>query len=263
MSPSSDGDTFKFQWSKDNATWSGGTLGGDLVNVIGTTIPMPLYTATIPAGISGTIYVRVIDVKSGTLSPSLDWIKVGQMIVITNAPTSTIGTKVLDLDVKDMNGDGANDIAVITQGTGTSPPGKVWVGFNVPKGILSNLVQVVADNTTFSSVKDLTIGRYFGAYTNPNLGIMLATSNTVYFIRNNDGSFVVDTQTFVPVGGIAKGLSADVDGDGWSDVLVITTTNNILLYSYYGPVFGWHMMTIDNLGGTCLIRDADVGVLQN
>ena len=263
ISPSSDGDTFKFQWSKDNATWSGGTLGGDLVSVSGTTLPMPSYSGTIPAGISGTIYVRVIDVKSGTLAPALDWIKVGQMTVITSATVSNIGTKVLDLDVKDMNGDGANDIAIITQGTGSNPPGKVWVGFNAPTGILSNLVQVVADDTRFSSVKDLAIGRYFGTDTNPNLGIMLATSSTVYFIRNNGGSFAVDTQTFVPVGGITKGLSADVDGDGWSDVLVITATNNIQLYSYYGTVFGWQTMAIDNLGGTCTIRDADVGVLQD
>jgi len=263
-SVSSDGDTFKFQWSKDNVTWSGGTLGGDMVVTIGTTVPMALYTSTIPAAIFGTIYVRVIDVKSGTLSPSLDWIKVGQMTVITSASVSSIGTAVLDLDVKDMNGDGANDIAVVTKGAAPTYPGKIWVGFNTPSGILSNMVQVVADDTRFSSVKDLAIGRFSGANNNPNLGIMLATSTTVYFIRNNGGgSFAVDAQTFVPVGGIFKALYSDVDGNGWSDGLVITATNNILLYSNYGAGFGWQMMTIDNLGGTCLIKDADVGVLQN
>ena len=49
---------------------------------------------------------------------------------------------------------------------------------------------------------------------------------------------------------------------GWSDVVVITATNNIVLYANYGSNV-WQMYGIDNLGGTCVINDADLGVLQS
>jgi hypothetical protein len=205
--------------------------------------------------------VRVVDVKTLSALPAINYIRIGQMSVKTSATVASIGTSVLGLDIKDMNGDGANDIVVVEISSTSPNPGKVWYALNIPAGILTNF-KLVPGSYDYKTATSVAIGRFFGDNTKTDLDIMVATPTTMFFIRNNGaGSLVVDSQTLVPVGGIKKAMAADVDGNGWSDIVVITSSNNILLYSYYGPG-GWQVSPIDNLGGTCQIIDADLGVLQ-
>jgi len=260
MSTSVDGDNFRFSYSTNNITFTNLTLS-PTSDVRSTVTPMVRYTANIPGTVSGTIYMRVVDVKTLSAPPAMNYIRIGQMSVKTSAAVASIGTNVLGLDVKDMNGDGANDIVVVETSSTSPNPGKVWYALNIPAGILTNF-KLVPGSYDYKAATSVSIGRFFGSNIKTDLDIVVATSTTMYLICNNGGgSLVVDSQTFVPVGGIKKALAGDVDGNGWSDIVVVTSTNDILLYSYYG-LGGWQIAPIDNLGDTCTINDADAGTLQ-
>ena len=255
-----DGDKFRFSYSTDNITFTNLTLS-PTSDVSSYVTPMVRYTANIPGTVSGTVYMRVVDVKTTSAPTAISYIRIGQMSVKTSAAVASIGTNVLGLDVRDMNGDGANDIVVVETSSTSPNPGKVWYALNIPAGILTNF-KLVPGSYDYKAATSVSIGRFFGSNTKTDLDIMVATSTTMYFIKNNGGgSLVVDSQTFVPVGGIKKALVGDVDGNGWSDIVVVTSTDNVLLYSYYGPG-GWQLGPIDNLGDTCSVNDADLGVLQ-
>jgi hypothetical protein len=250
------GDTIHFAYSTDNVTFT------DMITVTDTTLPMDKYTFSLPAGTTGTVYIKVYDGVRSTATPVLDWIRVGQMTVRTLASVSVIGVQVLALDVADMNKDGSNDLLVVTKDS--TNKGRIYVGINSGGDVFTSMVQVVTANSKYSSVISAEAGMFFDSPSKARLDIMVSTTSTVYVLRYNAGTglYVEDYSVFSVSGTIVRSIAGDVDSNGRTDLVVITTTKIWLYSNYGGTSSGWQLYGIDDLTGITEIKDCDVGRLQ-
>jgi hypothetical protein len=262
-SPISGGDNIRFAYSLDAINWV------NMVTVTDTSLPSDLYTFALPSTLPTTIYIKVNDTVRSTSSPVLDWIRVGQMSVKTLASVSVIGVQVLSLDVSDINKDGSNDLLVVTKDS--TNKGRIYVGLNAGGDVLTGLTQVVTPNAKYNSVISAQAGIFFDSPSKARLDIMVSTSSTVYMLRYNGLIYVEDYKVITPTtsGSIIRVMAGDVDSNGLTDLVVITTgtvgstCNMIWLYANYkGTPTGWQTYLVDNLSDLTVIKDCDIGRLS-
>jgi len=79
---SSDGDNFQFQWSTDGSVYSNAFL-------VSSTSPANLQSAVLPAGLSGTVYIRVIDTDNGQGNSNTDTVFIDYLVIrVDNEPVT-------------------------------------------------------------------------------------------------------------------------------------------------------------------------------
>lgn len=79
---SSDNDDFQFQWSTDGSTYTNAFL-------VSSTLTGNLQSAALPAGYSGTLYVRVIDTDNTQGASAVDSVSVDQLVIrVDNTPVT-------------------------------------------------------------------------------------------------------------------------------------------------------------------------------
>lgn len=252
-----DTDTLRFAYSEDNVTFT------NLVTVIDTNLPMDKYTVVLPAATSGLIYIKVYDSVRSSSNPSLNWIRVGQMSVRTLAPVSVIGVEVLALDVADINKDGSNDLLVVTKDS--TNKGRIYVGLNIGGDVFTSLgTPIVTANAKYGSVISAQAGKFFDSPSKARLDIMVSTASTVYVIRYNAGTgvYVEDYSIFNISGTIIRSMAGDVDSNGRTDLVVITSARIWLYTNYQGTPTGWQTYLVDDVTGLTVIQDCDLGRLQ-
>ena len=263
INASADGDTFKFQYSKDKATWT------DIVTITNTEPLASITPVNLAAGLSGQLYVRVISTGPGSSTPSNDWIKVGQMYISCTATLSKIGKSIQAFDIGDLDGDGSNDIVVCTISQ-TTKRGEIWALYNrdyySSPGVLSsgifdpdNIIQIIGPLATIQSgVDNIEIGRFFGNWNDTYLDLVVRLDNAMYYVDQTvKGTFTGLTPlSFLDGMTVTKMMAEDVDGNGRCDLIFGTSTGGIILWAnyggttYYGPWAGytWQRYYIDNLG---------------
>jgi hypothetical protein len=249
-----DGDALLFAYSTDNVTYH------DMLSVNAITLPMVKYTFTLPLALSGKVYIKVYDTVRSTPTPKLDWIRVGQMTIRTVASVSVLGTKVLAMDVSDINKDGSNDLIIVTL---TEKPtlGHIYVGLNQAGDVFTTMSEIVAANANYKDVNSAAAGKFFDSSSKARLDIMVSTPSMVYMLRYNAGSYTENYKTIIGTG-IVRTMASDVDNNGYTDLIVITSSLITLYSNNAGTPTGWKTYLIDNIASTTTIRDCDVGRLQ-
>lgn len=272
INASVDGDAFKFQYSKDKINWT------DIVTVTNTGVLASITPVSLPSGVSGALYVRVISTGPSTYTPSNDWIKVGQMYISCTANLNKIGKSIQAFDIGDLDGDGSNDIVVSTTNATTNNP-DVWILYNrdyytapgvVHSGIFNNMnIKPILTNLISSyaqaNVNNIEIGRFFGNWNDSYLDIVIRASNTIYYIdQTSKGTFSpsnsVGTLSFLSGMTISKMMAEDIDGNGRTDLVFGTSTGDIIIWANYGGKtntsgypwywagYSWQKYYIDGLG---------------
>jgi len=250
-----DTDILRFAYSQNNVTYT------PMVAVIDTTLPMDKYTYVLPVVTSGLIYIKVYDSVRSSSNPTLDWIRVGQMSVRTLAPVSVIGVEVLALDVADMNKDGSNDLLIVTKDS--TNKGRIYVGLNIGGDVFTTLgTPIVTANAKYGSVISAQAGKFFDSPSKARLDIMVSTASTVYLLRYDAGVYFEDYSVFSISGTIIRSMAGDVDNNGRTDLVVITSAKIWLYANYQGTPTGWQTYLVDDVTGMTVIQDCDLGRLQ-
>lgn len=266
INASTDGDAFKFQYSKDKITWT------DIVTVNNTGPLASITPINLAAGLGGPLYVRVISTGSGSSTPSNDWIKVGQMYISCTATLSKIGKSIQAFDIGDLDGDGSNDIVVCTLNATSNLRGDVWTLYNrdyyATPGVLSsgifdpdNIKFVLSNTNLASNVKNIEIGRFFGNWNDTYLDLVIRKNNYVYYVDQTTKGYFTGLNSLAFVDNkmaVDKMMVEDIDGNGRSDLVFGTSTGDIILWANYGGTttygpwagYTWQRYAIDNLGQT-------------
>ncbi|QLH74867.1 MAG: type IV pilin N-terminal domain-containing protein [Methanomassiliicoccales archaeon] len=261
-SPSIDGDNFVFYYSTSIAgPWTQITSA-----TIGTSLPMQPYTGSIPGTVSGTVYIRVKDLGGVTTSsPDPNYIRIGQMKILTTVSSTAIGSSILAINVADMDQDGDLDILAVGMKTGNR--GQAYVLYNGPGDIFlpSNIVAVSSADAQLYTARSITGGKYFSPYGKAYLDIAVCTSSKILFINQTEKS----TRTYSGLlsfsfsntyGNFMKMVGADIDGNGRDDLIAYTDSGYLLVYANYlgrQSASGWQIYVVDNLGAG-MVNDVDV-----
>lgn len=253
---SADIDNFKVSYSTDNATWTALTLSPTAT----ITSPWPnfvKYTANLPNAIS-QVWIKVEDTnRVPTSSPVATWVRIGQMYITTAATVTSIGSNIIAMDIADVDGNGANDIVVVTV---NSNKGEIWTLLNKPGGIfnLGNMKRVAQDIGTSGPIKNakwISADFFFNPYQKGYMDIVFATTSGVYNLNQTSlGNWGAVNTMFTTLGGstftLKKMWAGDIDGNGRADLLLATSSGGIWYYSNYmgrTSTSGWQLYQIDQL----------------
>lgn len=243
----SENDNFTFQNSTDNSTWY------TMLNVTKTTDDNSLDSYSFTVALSGTIYIRVIDVDSTsgyTVNDTLyvDKMFIRSMSVETGSINITAGSNnTLSLAIADIDNDGDNDII-----SGDSS-GKVYQCLNSGTGTSWTNTQV---GDAGSAVNGLGIGKLAGDITSKR-DIAVGTSDGKIYVFSNDGSWTratVDASVGSQVNGLVVG---DVYGDGDDDIVIGCSGGYVYYYDNINPSSNaWDKIEVDSVDVVVYAVDA-------
>lgn len=245
---SADNDTYDLEWSSSSTgPWS------FLTEITATSDTDRFQTAILPNTVGGTsIYFRVVDTNHTANATTADTLRVDHLyvrryVVVPNVDTISVGTGIADLDVGDIDADGANDIVVAA---GTNVIAYFGTNFTSSRTLAAGFTVATVDLGKIDSDDHLDI-------------IAGGSTNVVYWIT---GTWTEVSITDLSVGSLGNVLSvavADVDSDLWDDVVVGTDTGQILWFRHVKGS-SWSSQQIDDIESAvyCIaLGDVDRGII--
>ncbi len=240
----SEQDDFLFQYSD-----SSGGPWMDIATVYATSDPNAYTGGSLPATISGNVYIRVIDTDStngrlGNDTVYVDHLFVRRYVVTVDPYTLDLASVVNDIAIGDVDGDGDYDVAAATAS------GNVYVRYNDGVGGLGSGDTLAATG----SVLCVDMAYIDG---DDDLDVVAGTdSDKVYWFENDLPQTTWTRKKVADVDGDVNTLRAgDVNGDYRDDIVIGTSTGKVIWYRNEAP--GWTSEIVDS--GQAIIYDLDIG----
>ncbi len=209
----------------------------------------PQYQFAMPASVSGlTVWVRVLDTNRIVGDTNMDTLFIDYMTITANTPAGTTGvtlpgptSNVNMIDAQDANRDGTSDLVAGTTN------GNVWRYMGSPGGLLAGSGAWYSTGGT--AIVGVKWGNFSTAYGMLNIAIAFGTN--VRIVRGDVASTVIQNglPAFSPSSAITAFGVGDLNGDGWDDVVIGTSSGGLFLWENLGGGTSWTFaVQVDNLG---------------